>query len=115
MAFDQLATIAEDVYREIDASIRKHGDQRHVPFGTGPREWLSLSDRALQYRDLADELRDTTERHAGRGEVTWADILLEEVGEALAEEDLVKLRAEVIQVAAVAFKIIDAIDARPTS
>ena len=46
---------------------------------------------------------------------TWADILLEEVAEALAEDVPSKVRAELVQVAAVAVKFIDAIDRRVSS
>jgi len=48
-----------------------------------------------------------------RGEpATWEMILLEEVWEALAETDPVKLRAELIQVAAVAVAWVEDIDSR---
>lgn len=45
----------------------------------------------------------------------WDGILLEEVFEALAEEDSAKLRAELVQVAAVACAWVEAIDRRETS
>lgn len=51
---------------------------------------------------------------AGSG-VTWRRILDEEFREALAEEDPAKLRAELVQVAAVAVAWIEAIDRRSSS
>jgi hypothetical protein len=42
----------------------------------------------------------------------WVDILEEEVAEAAAESDPAKLRAELVQVAAVAVAWIEAIDRR---
>lgn len=48
------------------------------------------------------------------GHISWDGILLEEVFEALAEEDPAKLRAELVQVAAVAAAWVEAIDRRQT-
>jgi hypothetical protein len=45
-------------------------------------------------------------------QLTWRDILLEEVYEAFAETDSDRLREELIQVAAVALSWVDAIDRR---
>jgi hypothetical protein len=52
-----------------------------------------------------------SDRGAG-GQLAWDGILLEEVFEALSEEDPLKLRAELVQVAAVAVAWIEAIDRR---
>jgi hypothetical protein len=52
---------------------------------------------------------------AGLGGVTWREILDEEVAEAFAEIDPVKLRAELIQVAAVAVAWAQALDRRATA
>jgi len=49
---------------------------------------------------------------AKEGRVTWAAILEEEQAEAFAETDPAALRAELIQVAAVACRWIEAIDGR---
>jgi hypothetical protein len=46
----------------------------------------------------------------GRETLTWADILEEEIAEALAESDPVKLRAELVQSGAVIVAWIEAID-----
>jgi hypothetical protein len=61
-------------------------------------------------QDLAGFYKHQCKERAAHGEVTWLDILLEEVAEAFAESDLVKLRTELIQVAAVAVRWVEAID-----
>jgi hypothetical protein len=63
--------------------------------------------------ERAASARHTCQSMAARGEVTWRDILWEEVAEALAESDPARLRAELIQVAAVAAAWVEAIDRRP--
>lgn len=57
-------------------------------------------------------LRDLCSRSFEVGKCTFAQVLVEELCEALAERDPEKLRAELIQVAAVACKWVEALDAR---
>ena len=64
------------------------------------------------YEHAARRYRDQTARNAASGVLTWRDVLLEEVYEALAEADPAKLRTELVQVAAVAVAWIEAIDRR---
>ncbi|WP_406420008.1 hypothetical protein [Streptomyces sp. NBC_00842] len=81
---------AESVDQERQAQLKKFGDQEH-PDGTG----LPVYEHAARrYRDQAD-------RNAASSVLAWRDILLEEVYETLAESDPAKLRAELLQVAAV--------------
>jgi hypothetical protein len=91
--FDQLAA-------ERASQDGKWGEQNH-PDGTS----LTLESTADVYRRDAD-------RAAKLGTITWAHILREEMAEAMAETDAAKLRAELIQVAAVAVNWIEAIDRR---
>lgn len=84
--------------------VSKWGVQTH-PDGTGPTR--TNTDRLVKAR-----ARDAFERTRSEG-VTWLAILDEEVAEAFVEQDLVKLRAELIQVAAVATAWIEDIDRRP--
>jgi len=114
--------ISDEVIAEVRRSIAKHGEQRNVPLGTGDQVPL-LHGRALPkphehvpvtMGTLAYVARNTTDEHSfseGDGTVTWVDILLEEVAESFAEDDPGRVREEMVQVAAVAFKIIAAIDA----
>lgn len=59
---------------------------------------------------LADTAKDLTNQAAEEGNVTYRDILLEEVFEAMAEEDAAKLRVELVQTAAVAVAWVEKID-----
>lgn len=76
------------------------GEQHH-PLGTDE----SFSDAADYFRTVCDQADSA-------GTVTWRDILLEEVYEALAETDPQKVREEMIQVCAVALGIVEDIDRR---
>ncbi|MCA2226485.1 NUDIX hydrolase [Nonomuraea aurantiaca] len=97
-----LAVVLGDVAAERAAQDAKWGMQA-VPDGTGAEGAVAEADRA----------RQETEEAARRGELTWRHILREEVLEAFAESDPEALRAELIQVAAVAVKWAQALDRRP--
>jgi hypothetical protein len=92
-----LAAIANERARQ-DA---KWGEQNH-PDGTG----------GPVMRQQADAARAACQYLAKNGGPDWRAILLEEVYEALAEDDPAKLRAELVQVAAVAAAWVAAIDRR---
>lgn len=59
---------------------------------------------------LADAARTACERHFAAGDGGWQDILMEEFFEALGESDTVKLREELLQLAAVAVAWVECID-----
>ncbi|MFF8485200.1 hypothetical protein [Streptomyces antibioticus] len=82
---------AEDMDTERQRQIAKFGEQ-HRPDGTGGSGAQYAADR---YRSIVDHAFKTSDGP------TWRDVLLEEVYEALAENDLARLRAELVQVAAV--------------
>lgn len=108
MHYRTLHLVAEEIVR----SIRKHGAQTGLPNGTGPTETM-FNHPSWGFATLATEATHVTDAksHAhGDGTVTWADILLEEVFEALAENDSQRLRDELVQVAAVAVKWIALLD-----
>lgn len=89
------SVVSERVAQEV-----KWGEQNHAD-GTGvSAAWA------------ADAYRERCERAFAEGRGTWRDILLEEVFEALAEEDPAPLREELVQVAAVAIAWVEAIDRR---
>lgn len=105
-----------DIRAERARQDEKWGEQNH-PDGTGPTVYPLLIDVGMDVEVLpADHLAEAftfaTDRNAKQRTVTWRDILLEEVFEALAEDDLEKLRTELIQVAAVASQWAEAIDRR---
>ena len=92
----------------MDERIRqdlKWGEQNH-PDGTGPYAFH------IHITGVADRYRQECESAAAVGECTFRHILMEEVWEAAAEADPAKLRAELIQVAAVAAAWAEAIDRR---
>lgn len=111
------ASVIEEVAAERERQKAKWGEQNH-PNGTGPETFALAEMDCMTFTELGEaesvELRAVatlaTDKNARRGTVTWKDILLEEVFEALAEEDPAKLRAELIQVAAVAAQWVEAID-----
>jgi len=96
--------ILDEIAAERARQVAKWGEQNH-PDGTGGHGRL---------RD-ADAARRECQRQFAEGTGTWLDILDEEVAEAYAEEDPAALRAELIQVAAVAVAWIEAIDRRPAT
>ena len=97
--------IADVLSEVLDERIRqnaKWGEQNH-PDGTR---------RNGDEDHWAAYFKNQTDQAATDGAVTWRDILNEECAEAYAETDPAKLRAELIQVAAVCVQWVQAIDRR---
>lgn len=101
-------SVLEEIAAERARQNAKWGEQNH-PDGTGAETEPVPLWRA---DDFAEWAKNKTDLMARFGTVTWRDILLEEVAEALEEEDADALRAELIQVAAVATQWVEAIDRR---
>lgn len=97
---EDLSEFLDAISDERYEQMRKWGDQRH-PDGT-----------SVDFKPLADMARNATQFNAAKGTVTWAHILEEEVREAFAEENPVKLKAELIQVATVCAAWVHDIDRR---
>ncbi len=91
--------IGAEVQREMELQVEKFGVQHH-PAGTG----CVGSEDALLFA------RETYEAAKSNGHLTWRDILEEEVREVYVEIEAAKLRAELIQVAAVALSWVRDID-----
>lgn len=122
---DRFGFALKDIRDEAVRSIEKHGEQGHLPMGTGPAttplathpdiDWdgLQPSMDAVTLAELATlDTKAHSHNEGGDGTVTWWQILREEVLEAAAcEEDDTTLREKLVQVAAVALKMIDALDA----
>lgn len=111
--------ILAELSAERDAQIEKHGDQAHLPdvdavLTTRPGGCTSTR-MALHYEiptgNRAKFLCDNAFRN---GVGTWGHILIEEVAESIeaAVDDPAELRAELVQVAAVAVAWCEAIDRR---
>lgn len=80
----------------------------HDPVGT-PLQRDVYSDWSVYFKRSCDERRKTMEA-GGPDNRCNALVLLEEVFEALAEDDPQRIREELVQVAAVAVKTIEALD-----
>lgn len=100
MVANSLHMISE-LNEEIKRQNIKWGEQNHPVIH---KEW------ADSYKLEADGYRIDCDYYAKEGHVTWGDILLEEVYEALAETNTDKQIEEFIQVAAVALQIAASID-----
>lgn len=98
-----VADFAEKVDEERQRQIKLFGLQP-LPDGTGRPEQVEAADIA---RRNCNDAFDT-------GEGTHAYVMIEEACEVLAESDPVKLKEELIQLAAVCAKWIWDIDSRPT-
>lgn len=96
-----LLGILADITEERNAQDKKWGEQNH-PDGTGHFNDGQIAELAIASADAAAEA----------GTLTWKHILREEYAEAMAERDPVRLREELVQVAAVAAAWIEAIDRR---
>ena len=117
-----LNPVERAVRDEREAQDRKWGEQNHPdldPHDIGVVTRNEYRFRADRWREINTE---RAERDCGRTQpatggpcTAWDGVLLEEVYEALAEEDPAKLRAELIQVAAVAQAWAEAIDRRTQS
>lgn len=106
-----------DVIEELERQDKKWGEQNH-PNGTGPDVYPfdgiddveQMEPCDIDATTLMVRAKGSTDFRARINSVTWRDILLEEVFEALAEDVPWKLREELIQVAAVATQWVEAID-----
>lgn len=100
-AIAEYSPILGDVWAERVRQIEKFGEQ-HREDGTGGPV---MQRKAEEARECCDYLA----RHGG---ADWRAVLLEEVFEAMAEDDPAKLRAELVQVAAVCVAWVEDIDSR---
>ena len=118
MSRESTVAVLAEVGIERARQQAKHGDQTDLPDGTGPLLKIDVGWTHPTAEYLAKRMTDRTNaasRNEGDGTVTFEQILTEEWAEAIAESDPARLRAELVQVAAVAVQWIEAIDGRPTS
>lgn len=106
-----MTRVLTEIHHERERQNAKWGEQNH-PDGTGPTHGLTRPGWPNSYPQIANDIRNAVDHAATNGESTWSLILLEEVFEALAEEDPQRLRRELVQVAAVATQWVEAIDRR---
>lgn len=108
---------ASEVLRERRRQDAKWGCQAHLEdyIGgvNGPQGPAHAQARADWYGVPAEDVAKAHCREASQAKtVTWFDVLLEEVCEALGAETIDDLRGEVVQVAAVALAWLEALDLR---
>jgi hypothetical protein len=96
-----LAKFAEELDAERFRQLQKFGDQRH-------RDGTSIGNASW-----ADEANAQCQHATDEDCLTWGHILYEEFTEVMAETDPAKLRAELIQVAAVCAAWVSDLDRRP--
>jgi hypothetical protein len=101
---DTRSAIYDEISTERDRQDAKFGEQNH-PDGVDTDETSIM---------IANQWRDMVNQRLADGTVTWMDILFEEAYEAGVEADPAKLRAEVVQIAAVAVAWLECIDRRST-
>lgn len=102
---DRRATeaVLEEVFDERERQHEKWGEQNH-PDGTGTDPEGDA--------EMAEFAKQVCKQAAADGTVTYRHIAEEEFLEAFAESDPAKLRAELVQVAAVVVQWIETIDRR---
>lgn len=93
-----------EVQMERSRQDAKWGQQNH-PDGTAP-------DGVAKAKEIADAARKVCDHMAATKKLTWMHIFTEEVMEAFAETDELKLRVELIQAIAVGVAWVEAIDRR---
>lgn len=99
-----------DVAIERDRQDHKWGLPHDTANGTGPD--IVAPGLPFTYQELRDMTQEKVDQAKDEGTSKLSLVLLEEVFEALAESDDPALRTELIQVAAVAVKWVEIIDAR---
>lgn len=102
--WERVNNILGEIFEEAERQYEKWGQQDHPMVSKEDPTGIYLLGRTYRFLELAAKQR------AAQGERSWALIHLEEVFEALAEQDPGKARVEWMQVAAVAVQVIAAID-----
>lgn len=104
------AAVLVEVSNERERQFTQYGTNDDLLDGTGPGvTWL----RPLASTWPADQVERNFRRdYELQPAITWMHLVREEVAEAFMEDDPVKLRSELIQVAALAVSWIEKLDAR---
>jgi hypothetical protein len=97
--------VLNEVYAERQRQDAKWGDQT----------WRENGTSKIFERECAIARWQCNTAEKDYGGASWRQILKEEVYEAFAEQDVVKLREELVQCAAVAVAWIEAIDRRTSN
>ena len=107
----ETARVLADVGAHRAEQRARYGDNADLPDGTGP-EVAWLRPVSLAGAELVEErFRDDYNSH-GVVAPSWMHLVREEVAEAFQESDPVRLRAELVQVAALCVSWCETLDAR---
>lgn len=113
-AADMMATmyVLDEVFAERQRQDEKWGEQNHPDFW--PTKLPQTAELRATYYGVPQEglAKHNCELAFAAGRGSWADILVEEVSEAIGAPHVEALREELVQVAAVAVKWVEAIDRR---
>jgi hypothetical protein len=106
--------VLADVAAERGRQIAHYGNNSDLADGTGlDQPWLGLGFEQHTAWDIQIDFRADYESYeAAVGKPTWMHLVREEVAEAFQESDPARLRAELIQVAALCVSWIEKLDAR---
>lgn len=105
--------VAYEVLEERHRQFTRYGTNNSLEDGTGPLERWLVPVSGMTADMLEKEIRSGYEHHEDvHGAPSWRHLLLEEVAEAFQEEDPVRLREELMQVAALAVSWIETLDHR---
>lgn len=109
--------VLEKVFEERNRQVQRYGHNDDKTDGTGPGvQWLgNMMDRNADYptaEEIEKIFREDYEASGGDNEVTWMELVREEVAEAFAESDPDRLEEELIQVAALCVSWIETIQKR---
>ena len=119
---ERTKTVLDEVAAERERQTAKHGDQSHLPMGTGPEQVLTDLPTSWWHDDHGDvdvdalapwarrRCKAASENEGGDGTITFEHILTEEWAEVLEEDDPARLRVELIQLAATAVQMVEALD-----
>lgn len=109
-AQQRISNVLEEVLQERMKQHAKWGEQ-NLPDGTGPNYLLfGRTETDATNLTLRNAAIRVTDSRSMMGILSYSDILLEEVFEAISETDQKLLRAELIQCAAVAVQWVEKID-----
>jgi len=105
--------VLEEVKEHRAEQFARYGTNDDLEDGTGPfSEWTSPLT-AYDARTIEDQFRRGYERHErATGAPTWMHLVREEVAEAFQEAATGRLRAELLQVAALCVSWIETLDGR---
>jgi hypothetical protein len=105
----QTVNVISDVRAERARQFAMYGTNEDLEDGTGPHvNWLGMSASSAESIARAHYL----DYESVHGKPTWRHLVLEEVAESFQEDNPARLRAELLQVAALAVSWIEKIDAR---